>query len=141
MFFLFTPFQADVQVQISEDQLIKEQFHGWNHLFVDLCLCKSDDLLGHVHPVRPHSCLHVQRSLRVGLISKRRWRSKTVEPKHLRKTLVNRKHICAMVKVVAVAFFGGMVIPPFNRNPYNGYINPYYWVEFPIPYYMEIMGV
>ena len=26
-------------------------------------------------------------------------------------------------------------------NPYNGYINPYYWVEFPIPYYMEIMGV
>ena len=27
------------------------------------------------------------------------------------------------------------------RNPYNGYINPYYWVDFPIPYYMEIMGV
>ena len=26
-------------------------------------------------------------------------------------------------------------------NPYNGYINPYYWVDFPIPYYMEIMGV
>ena len=23
----------------------------------------------------------------------------------------------------------GMVIPPFNRNPYNGYINPYYWVD------------
>ena len=22
-----------------------------------------------------------------------------------------------------------MVIPPFNRNPYNGYINPYYWVD------------
>ncbi len=31
--------------------------------------------------------------------------------------------------------------PTFNRNPYNGYINPYYWVEFPIPYYIEIMGV
>ncbi len=31
--------------------------------------------------------------------------------------------------------------PTFNRNPYNGYINPYYWVEFPIPYNMEIMGV
>ena len=31
--------------------------------------------------------------------------------------------------------------PTFNRNPYNGYINPYYWVDFPIPYYMEIMGV
>ena len=28
-----------------------------------------------------------------------------------------------------------------SGNPYNGYINPYYWVEFPIPYYMEIMGV
>ena len=23
----------------------------------------------------------------------------------------------------------GMVIPPFNRNPYNGYINRYYWVD------------
>ena len=23
----------------------------------------------------------------------------------------------------------GMVIPPFDRNPYNGYINPYYWVD------------
>ena len=23
----------------------------------------------------------------------------------------------------------GMVIPPSNRNPYNGYINPYYWVD------------
>ena len=23
----------------------------------------------------------------------------------------------------------GMVIPPFNRNPYNGYISPYYWVD------------
>ena len=23
----------------------------------------------------------------------------------------------------------GIVIPPFNRNPYNGYINPYYWVD------------
>ena len=23
----------------------------------------------------------------------------------------------------------GMVIPPFNRNPYNGYINPHYWVD------------
>ena len=20
-------------------------------------------------------------------------------------------------------------VPPFNRNPYNGYINPYYWVD------------
>ena len=29
-------------------------------------------------------------------------------------------------------------LPPFNWNPYNGYINPYYWVEFPIPYYMEM---
>ena len=22
--------------------------------------------------------------------------------------------------------------PTFNRNPYNGYIKPYYWVDFPI---------
>ena len=32
--------------------------------------------------------------------------------------------------------------PTFNaRNPYNGYINPYYWVDEFIPYHMEIMGV
>ena len=45
--------------------------------------------------------------------------------------------ICAMVKSRNI----GDGHPTFNRNPYNGYINPYYWVEFPIPYYMEIMGV
>ena len=26
-------------------------------------------------------------------------------------------------------FFGDGNNPTFNRNPYNGYINPYYWVE------------
>ena len=26
-----------------------------------------------------------------------------------------------------VAFLGDIL--PFNRNPYNGYINPYYWVD------------
>ena len=25
-------------------------------------------------------------------------------------------------------------LQPLIGNPYNGYINPYYWVEFPIPY-------
>ena len=30
--------------------------------------------------------------------------------------------------------------PTFNRNPYNGYINPYYWVD-DHPLYMEIIGV
>ena len=36
----------------------------------------------------------------------------------------------------------GMVIPPSIGNPYNGYINPYYWVEFPIPLlYGNVMGV
>ena len=34
-----------------------------------------------------------------------------------------------------------MVIPPLIGSPYNGYINPYYWVDEFIPYYMEIMGV
>ena len=32
-------------------------------------------------------------------------------------------------------------IQPLIGNPYNGYINPYYWVDEFIPYYMEIMGV
>ena len=26
-------------------------------------------------------------------------------------------------------FFGDGRPPTFNRNPYNGYINPYYWVD------------
>ena len=38
-------------------------------------------------------------------------------------------------------FFGGWSSHLLIGNPYNGYINPYYWVEFPIPYYMEITGV
>ena len=33
--------------------------------------------------------------------------------------------ICAMVK----SRFIGDGHPTFNRNPYNGYINPYYWVD------------
>ena len=28
----------------------------------------------------------------------------------------------------------GMVIPPLIGNPYNGYINPYYWVDDPSTY-------
>ena len=39
-------------------------------------------------------------------------------------------NICAMVK----SRYIGDGHLTFNRNPYNGYINPYYWVEFPIPY-------
>ena len=35
--------------------------------------------------------------------------------------------MCAMVKVVAIVGDGRP--PTFNRNPYNGYINPYYWVD------------
>ena len=27
---------------------------------------------------------------------------------------------------------------PLIGNPYNGYINPYYWVDEFIPYYMEM---
>ncbi len=29
--------------------------------------------------------------------------------------------------------FFGAGHPTFNRNPYNGYINPYYWVDFSHP--------
>ena len=29
-------------------------------------------------------------------------------------------------------------LPPLIGNPYNGYINPYYWVDEFIPYYMEM---
>ena len=34
----------------------------------------------------------------------------------------------------------GMIIPPLIGNPYNGYINPYYWADdHPLLY--GIMGV
>ena len=56
---------------------------------------------------------------------------------HKNQQIVGKYAICAMVKSRYIS--DGH--PTFNRNPYNGYINPYYWVEFPIPYYMEIMGV
>ena len=35
----------------------------------------------------------------------------------------------------------GMVIPPLLRNPYNGYINPYYWVDDHPLLYGNFMGV
>ena len=34
--------------------------------------------------------------------------------------------ICAMVKS---RYIGDGTNPTFNRNPYNGYINPYKWVD------------
>ena len=49
-----------------------------------------------------------------------------------------RNHLCHGQKS---RFVGDKLIPPFNRNPDDGYINPYYWVDEFIPYYMEIMGV
>ena len=47
----------------------------------------------------------------------------------------SEENTCAMVK----SRYIGDGHPTFNRNPDNGYINPYYRVD--IPYYMEIMGV
>ena len=44
--------------------------------------------------------------------------------KHI-KLLKKRVIICAMVK----SRYIGDGHPTFNRNPYNGYINPYYWVD------------
>ena len=39
-------------------------------------------------------------------------------------------------------FVGDGKPPTFNRESlFHGYINPYYWVDEFIPYYMEIMGV
>ena len=32
-----------------------------------------------------------------------------------------------------------MAIPPLIGNPYNGYINPYYWVDEFIPYYIQML--
>ena len=48
-----------------------------------------------------------------------------------------RKNICAMVK----SRYIGDGYPTFNRNPYNGYIFPYYWVDDHPLLYIEIMGV
>ena len=40
--------------------------------------------------------------------------------------LMKGDFICAMVK----SRYIGDGHPTFNRNPYNGYINPYYWVDY-----------
>ena len=63
------------------------------------------------------------------------WRNGRVFDKY-----INIEHyMCAMVKS---RVFLGDGHPTFNRNPYNGYINPYYWVDdHPLLYGMEIMGV
>ena len=42
-----------------------------------------------------------------------------------RLTPSSKTYICAMVK----SRYIGDGHPTFNRNPYNGYINPYYWVD------------
>ena len=39
----------------------------------------------------------------------------------------HRRHICAMVK--SRVFLGMGDLPPLIGNPYNGYINPYCWVD------------
>ena len=36
-----------------------------------------------------------------------------------------KQNVCAMVK----SRYTGDGHPTFNRNPYNGYMNPYYWVD------------
>ena len=56
-----------------------------------------------------------------------------VEP-HLCKKKQTR---CAMVK----SRYIGDGHPTFNRNPYNGYINPYYWVDDHPLLYGNVMGV
>ena len=40
-------------------------------------------------------------------------------------TQFRRVFLCAMVK----SRYIGDGHPTFNRNPYSGYINPYYWVD------------
>ena len=45
--------------------------------------------------------------------------------------------MCAMVKTPYV----GDGHLTFNRNPYNGYINPYYWVDDHPLLYGNVMGV
>ena len=55
---------------------------------------------------------------------------------HGRKDQQYQLKICAMVK----SRYIGDGHPSFNRNPYNGYINPYYWVD-DHPYHRKTMGV
>ena len=61
------------------------------------------------------------------------WRRWVVRMKHFHRgpsswrcdMSCRRLFICAMVK----SRYIGDGHPTFNRNPYNGYINPYYWVD------------
>ena len=38
-------------------------------------------------------------------------------------------------------FYWDKLIPPLIGNPYNGYINPYYWVDDHPLLYGNVMGV
>ena len=93
--YFFTPVREHVQVQASEDQLIKEGFHGGIHPFCSIFTQIWWILWGHVHPVR----CHVHFLSHVGLISKtgenqarlratwlpHPWCEKTVLNEHLTK--------------------------------------------------------
>ena len=101
---------------------------------------------------------HFQISSQSQCFGKTRWHHNQPQQngQALRRTRANQSHLCVPISVqylteahahhrqkgpwnpwflrftyvpwskVAIL---GMVIPPFNRNPYNGYINPYYWVD------------
>ena len=56
-------------------------------------------------------------------------------------SLLSTKRLSTTIEPGSKLLVLGMVIQPLVGNPYNGYINPYYWVDEFIPYYMEIMGV
>ena len=55
--------------------------------------------------------------------SKRRYTEKGACSKF--QTIILMIYICAMVK----SRYIGDGHPTFNRNPYTGYINPYFWVD------------
>ena len=59
---------------------------------------------------------------------------------HLLPSVANRVEAPSLNVPGSKLIIFGMVIPPLIGNPYNGYINPYYWVD-DHPYHRKTMGV
>ena len=51
-------------------------------------------------------------------------------------TFTKKANLCCICEPGSKLLVLGMVIQPLIGNPYNGYINPYYWVDEFIPYCM-----
>ena len=92
-------------------------------VFVGICT-------GHGHP-SPFDCTSNAAMENLGRLC---WR---VLAAHCLGHLLQLVSVFSRLKIIVLGsklpILGLKLIPPLIVNPYYGYLNPYYWVEFPIP--------